>query len=58
MLTACVLALLAGLLLLLPPTLIHGRGLPLHRAMSLVRWGATGVFPRAPSLTFLSISRT
>lgn len=58
MLTACVLALLAGLLLLLPPTLIRGRGLPLHRAMSLVRWGATGVFPRAPSLTFLSISRT
>ncbi len=58
MLTACVLALLAGLLLLLPPTLIQGRGLPLHRGMSLVRWDAAGALPRAPSLTFLSISRT
>lgn len=58
MLMACVLALLAGFLLLLPPMLIHGRGLLLHRVMSLMRWDATGVLPRAPSLTFLSISRT
>lgn len=58
MLTACVLALLAGLLLLLPPMLLYGRGLPLHRVMCLTRWDATGVLPRAPSLTFLSISRT
>lgn len=58
MLTACVLALVAGLLLLLPPMLFHGRGLPLHGLMSLTRWDATGVLPRAPSLTFLSISRT
>ena len=58
MLTACVLALLAGLLLLLPPILIQRHGLPLHRAVSLVRWEAIGILPRAPSLTFLSISRT
>lgn len=58
MLAACVLALLAGLLLLLPPTLVHGRGLPLHRVTIPVRWDATGVLPRAPLLTFLSISRT
>ncbi len=58
MLIACVLALLAGLLLLLPPILIHRHGLPPHRGVSLVRWEAIGILPRAPSLTFLSISRT
>lgn len=58
MLTACVLALLAGLLLLLPPILIHRHRLPPHRAVSLVRWEAIGIPPRAPSLTILSISRT
>ena len=58
MLTACVLALLAGLLLLLPPVLGRGRGVNLQRVMSRVRWDASGVLPRAPSLTFLSISRT
>ena len=58
MLTACVLALLTGLLLLLPPILIQRHGLPPPRAVSLVRWEAIGILPRAPSLTFLSISRT
>ncbi|MBD8011187.1 MULTISPECIES: DUF6153 family protein [Microbacterium] len=58
MLIACVLALLAGLLLLLPPILIQRHRLPPHRAVSLVRWEAIGILPRAPSLTFLSISRT
>ena len=58
MLTACVLALLAGLLLLLPPALGRGRGVNLQRFMSRVRWNTSGVLPRAPSLTFLSIRRT
>lgn len=58
MLSACVLALLAVLLLLLPPSFIQRHGLPLQRALSLARWDAIGILPRAPSLTFLSISRT
>lgn len=55
---ACVLALLAGLLLLVRPTSPVLVGAP-----SIVRWamlGATGARPAAPrpSLTLLSISRT
>lgn len=58
MVTACVLALLAGVLLLLAPLMIRRHGFSLHRVMSLLKWDATGILPRAPSLTFLSISRT
>ncbi|WP_431522605.1 DUF6153 family protein [Microbacterium esteraromaticum] len=58
MVTACVLALLAGLLLLVPPTLARRHGVSLRELTSWLPWEATDALPRGPSLTVLSISRT
>lgn len=58
MVTACVLALLAGLLLLVPPTFARRSGISLREVTSWLRWEATDALPRGPSLTVLSISRT
>ena len=58
MLSACILALLAGLLLLLRPPFVH-RLSPLQRVwVSRLRPAARNMVNGAPSLTFLSISRT
>lgn len=57
MVTACALALLAGLLLLLPPALAQRDG-SLQHPLTFWQRIATGVISNAPSLTFLSISRT
>lgn len=58
MATACVLALLVGILLLAPPILLYGfRPLEWGTASSW-RLTSTSVLPRAPSLIVLSISRT
>lgn len=58
MTTACILALLAGLLLLLRPLLAHRLGPPLQLLTSRLRLDNGRALNRAPSLTFLSISRT
>lgn len=58
MVTACVLALLVGILLLAPPILLHRFGPLLWSATSLWRLVSTSILPRAPSLILLSISRT
>ncbi|WP_372490803.1 hypothetical protein [Microbacterium aerolatum] len=58
MLSACILALLAGLLLLLRPLLVHRLSPPLRVLMSRLRPAVDVTLSRAPSLTFLSISRT
>lgn len=58
MVTACVLALLAGLLLLFRPMLLEHLGPPLQALVSSLRLRAVSVMPRTPSLIFLSISRT
>lgn len=58
MATACVLALLAGLLLLLRPMLLEHLGPPLQPLVSSLRLRAVSILPRTPSLIFLSISRT
>lgn len=58
MMAACVLALLAGLLLLVPPTLARRHGFSLREVTSWLPWEATDALPRGPSLTVLSISRT
>lgn len=58
MLSACILALLAGLLLLLRPLFAHRLSSPLRVLMSRLRPAAGATLSRAPSLTFLSISRT
>ncbi len=55
---ACILALLAGLLLLLRPFLAHRLGPPLRLLTSRLRLDVGHTLNRAPSLTFLSISRT
>ena len=58
MMTACVLALLAGLLLLIRPLLVDRLGSPLMVLVSALQVRAGRVRSRAPSLIFLSISRT
>lgn len=58
MATACVLALLAGILLLAPPILLHRFGPLLWSTTSLWHLTSTSVLPRPPSLVVLSISRT
>lgn len=58
MVTACVLALLTGLLLLAPPALARRYGLSLREVTKWLPWEATDALPRGPSLTVLSISRT
>lgn len=58
MLSACILALLAGLLLLLRPLFAHRLSPPLRVLMSRLRPLVGTNLSRAPSLTFLSISRT
>ncbi|HWV50167.1 MAG TPA: DUF6153 family protein [Microbacterium sp.] len=58
MLSACVLALLAGLFLLLRPLFAQQLSPPLMVLMSQLRPEAGDPLSRAPSLTFLSISRT
>ncbi|GAA2887433.1 DUF6153 family protein [Microbacterium esteraromaticum] len=55
---ACVLALLAGLLLLIPPVALRCRSFAPGQVMARLVCGATVTLPRAPSLIFLSISRT
>jgi hypothetical protein len=58
MVTACVLALLAALLLLVRPMLLEHLGPPLRALASSLRLRAVSILPRTPSLIFLSISRT
>lgn len=58
MLSACILALLAGLLLLLRPLFAHRLSPPLRVLMSRRHPAVETTLSRAPSLTFLSISRT
>ena len=59
MTTACILALLAGLLLLLRPILVARRlGPPLQIVASSVRLQAVSILPHTPSPLALSISRT
>lgn len=58
MATACVLALLAGLLLLLRPLVLRRFGAPPQTLTSMLRTTVDRALSRAPSLTFLSISRT
>lgn len=58
MANACVLALLVGILLLVPPVLLYRFGPLLWSAASLWRLTSTSILPRAPSLIILSISRT
>ena len=58
MVNGCVLALLIGVLLLAPPILKHWLSPLLWNSARLWHLTATSVIPRAPSLTFLSISRT
>lgn len=58
MATACILALLAGLLLLVRPMLLEHLGPPLQALASSLRLRAVSILPRTPSLIFLSISRT
>lgn len=58
MLSACILALLAGLLLLLRPLFTHRLSPSLRVLMSRLRPAVETNLSRAPSLTFLSISRT
>lgn len=58
MLSACILALLAGLLLLLRPLFTHRLSAPPRVVMSRLRLAVGVPLSRAPSLTFLSISRT
>lgn len=58
MLSACILALLAGLLLLLRPLFAYRLSPPLRVLMSRLRPTVGDTLSRAPSLTFLSISRT
>ncbi|MFJ4044190.1 DUF6153 family protein [Microbacterium sp. NPDC089987] len=58
MITACVLALLAGLVLLLRPGFSYRLGPPLMSILPRLRPGAARTLSRAPSLTLLSISRT
>lgn len=58
MLGACVLALLAGLLLLLRPVLSHRLEPPLLSILPSLQPDIDRRLSRAPSLTFLSISRT
>lgn len=56
--TACILALLAGLLILLRPLLGRRLGPQPHLLTSRLRLNIGRTLNRAPSLTFLSISRT
>lgn len=56
--TACMLALLVGLLLLAPPLLLHRFGSLPWSTPGSSRLTSTSVLPRPPSLTVLSISRT
>lgn len=58
MTTACVLALLVGILLLAPPILLYGFGPLVWGTASSWRLLSTSVLPRAPSLIVLSLSRT
>ncbi|MBX3195137.1 DUF6153 family protein [Leucobacter sp.] len=58
MVTACVLALLVGILLLAPPVLLHRFGSVLWRPAGLWLLMSTSILPREPSLITLSISRT
>lgn len=58
MTTACILAILAGLLLLLRPLFVHRLGPPVQLLTSRLRLDVGRTLNRAPSLTFLSISRT
>ncbi|WP_307823183.1 DUF6153 family protein [Microbacterium sp. KRD172] len=58
MLSACILALFAGLLLLLRPLFAQRLSPPLMVLMSRLRPEVEDTLSRAPSLTFLSISRT
>ncbi|GGD76207.1 DUF6153 family protein [Microbacterium murale] len=58
MLSACILALLAGLFLLLRPLFAQRLSPPLRVLMSRRHPAVETTLSRAPSLTFLSISRT
>lgn len=55
---ACVLALLAGLLLLTPPRSIARAWMPAVPALTVLAAGSTQIGPPPPSLVQLSISRT
>ena len=58
MMSACVLALLAGLLLFFRPLLVRRIGPSLQMLVASLRLPAGRALPRPPSLTLLSISRT
>lgn len=58
MVDACVLALLVGVLLLIPPMLWYRLSPLVRLTASSWRLVATTLLPRPPSLIFLSISRT
>jgi len=58
MMTACVLALLVGMLFLAPPTLLQRFGALPTATANFWRFSSTSVLPRPPSLLVLSISRT
>lgn len=58
MVNACVLALLVGMLLLIPPMLLYRLSPLLRGTARSWRFTTTSLLPRPPSLIFLSISRT